>query len=83
MLNKKVIESIAVCGLCGVMVITAVTNSGSTANVSVDKVLANTSLGYDGYAGVTAVLHGYESNLIRTASLSVEKDEEVIVTSSS
>ena len=83
MLNKKVIESIAVCGLCGVMAITAVTNSGSTANVSVDKVLANTSLGYDGYAGVTAVLHGYESNLIRTASLSVEKDEEVIVTSSS
>ena len=83
MLNKKVIESIAVCGLCGVMAITAVTNSGSTANVSVDKVLANTSLGYDGYAGVTAVLHGYESNLIRTASLSVEKDEGVIVTSSS
>ena len=83
MLNKKVIESIAVCGLCGVMAITAVTNSGSTANVSVDKVLANTSLGYDGYAGVTAVLHGYESNLIRTASLSVEKDEEVMVTSSS
>ena len=34
MLNKKVIESIAVCGLCGVMAITAVTNSGSTANVS-------------------------------------------------
>ena len=62
-LNKKVIDSITVCGLCAMLTVTAVTNSGRSEVKAEDKVLANTSLGYDGYAGVTAVLHGYESRV--------------------
>ena len=43
-LNKKVIESITVCGLCAMLTITAVTNSGRSEVKAEDKVLANTGL---------------------------------------
>lgn len=49
MLNKKVVESAAVLGLATVLSITAVTNSDKA-------VIANTSVEYDGIAGVTAAL---------------------------
>ena len=53
-LNKKVIDSITVCGLCAMLTVTAVTNSGRSEVKAEDKVLANTGLehtGYNSYAG--------------------------------
>ncbi len=72
MLNKKVIECIAVFGLCGIMSITAVTNSGSSEVFTEEKVLANTGLEYDGYAGVTAALLDCEDE---NDSVSVVKED--------
>ena len=43
-LNKKVIDSITVCGLCAMLTVTAVTNSGRSEVKAEDKVLANTGL---------------------------------------
>ena len=43
-LNKKVIESITVCGLCAMLTITAVTNSGRSEVKAEDRGLASTSL---------------------------------------
>ena len=48
-LNKKVIESITVCGLCAMLTVTAVTNSGRSEVKAEDKVLANTGLEHTGY----------------------------------
>ena len=39
-LNKKVIDSITVCGLCAMLTVTAVTNSGRSEVKAEDKVLA-------------------------------------------
>ena len=52
--KKKVIDSITVCGLCAMLTVTAVTNSGRSEVKAEDKVLANTGLehtGYNSYAG--------------------------------
>ena len=65
-LNKKVIDSITVCGLCAMLTVTAVTNSGRSEVKAEDKVLANTGLehtGYNSYAGVAATLFDYEKGL--------------------
>ena len=62
-LNKKVIDSITVWGLCAMLTVTAVTNSGRSEVKAEDKVLANTGLehtGYNSYAGVAATLFDYE-----------------------
>ena len=47
-LNKKVIDSITVCGLCAMLTVTAVTNSGRSEVKAEDKVLANTGLEHTG-----------------------------------
>lgn len=57
--KQKVIDSITVCGLCAMLTVTAVTNSGRSEVKAEDKVLANTGLehtGYNSYAGVAATL---------------------------
>ena len=82
-LNKKVIESFAVCGLCTVLTITAVTNSESSVVKAEGKMLANTGLehtdysykGYNGYAGVTAALSKYEKSLSSEMTVTVQKEE--------
>lgn len=77
-LNKKVIESITVCGLCAMLTITAVTNSGRSEVKAEDKVLANTGLehtGYNSYAGVAATLFDYEKSLTAENTVTVEKEE--------
>ena len=77
-LNKKVIESITVCGLCAMLTITAVTNSGRSEVKAEDKVLANTGLehtGYNSYAGVAATLFDYEKSLTAENAVTVEKEE--------
>ncbi len=82
-LNKKVIESLAVCGLCTMLTVTAVTNSESSVVKTEDKMLANTGLehtdysykGYNGYAGVAAVLTKYEKSLTAETAVTVEKEE--------
>ncbi|WP_455721527.1 cell wall hydrolase [Agathobacter sp.] len=82
-LNKKVIESFAVCGLCTILTITAVTNSESSVVKAEDKMLANTGLehtdysykGYNGYAGVAAALSKYEKSLTAETAVTVQKEE--------
>ena len=71
MLNKKVIESAAVLGLATVLSITAVTNSDKA-------VIANTSVEYDGIAGVTAALADYQQagQHIKAALKKLEKTPE-------
>ena len=81
-LNKKVIESITVCGLCAMLTITAVTNSGRSEVKAEDKVLANTGLehtGYNSYAGVAATLFDYEKSLTAENAVTVEKEENEMV----
>ena len=75
MLNKKVIESAAVLGLATVLSITAVTNSDKA-------VIANTSVEYDGIAGVTAALADYQQAAADeyNVAVSVQKDDVVSVT---
>ncbi len=74
MLNKKVIESAAVLGLATVLSITAVTNSDKA-------VIANTRVEYDGIAGVTAALAGYQQAAADEydIAVSVQKDDVVLV----
>jgi spore germination cell wall hydrolase CwlJ-like protein len=75
-LNKKVIDSITVCGLCAMLTVTAVTNSAE------DKVLANTGLehtGYNSYAGVAATLFDYEKGLTAENAVTVEKENVEMV----
>ena len=74
MLNKKVIESAAVLGLATVLSITAVTNSDKA-------VIANTSVEYDGIAGVTAALADYQQAAADeyNVAVSVRKDDVVPV----
>lgn len=74
MLNKKVIESAAVLGLATVISITAVTNSDKA-------VIANTSVEYDGIAGVTAALADYQQAAADeyNVAVSVQKDDVVRV----
>ena len=74
MLNKKVIESAAVLGLATVLSITAVTNSDKA-------VIANTSVEYDGIAGVTAALADYQQAAADeyNVAVSVQKDDVVPV----
>lgn len=74
MLNKKVIESAAVLGLATVLSITAVTNSDKA-------VIANTSVEYDGIAGVTAALADYQQAAADeyNVAVSVQKDDVVWV----
>lgn len=75
-LNKKVIDSITVCGLCAMLTVTAVTNSGRSEVKAEDKVLANTGLehtGYNSYAGVAATLFDYEKGLTAENAVTVEK----------
>lgn len=74
MLNKKVIESAAVLGLATVLSITAVTNSDKA-------VIANTSVEYDGIAGVTAALADYQQAAADeyNIAVSVQKDDVVRV----
>ena len=77
-LNKKVIDSITVCGLCAMLTVTAVTNSGRSEVKAEDKVLANTGLeytGYNSYAGVAATLFDYEKSLTAENAVTVEKEE--------
>ena len=81
-LNKKVIDSIMVCGLCAMLTITAVTNSGRSEVKAEDKVLANTGLehtGYNSYAGVAATLFDYEKSLTAENAVTVEKEENEMV----
>lgn len=81
-LNKKVIDSITVCGLCAMLTITAVTNSGRSEVKAEDKVLANTGLehtGYNSYAGVAATLFDYEKSLTAENAVTVEKEENEMV----
>ena len=76
-LNKKVIDSITVCGLCAMLTVTAVTNSGRSEVKAEDKVLANTGLehtGYNSYAGVAATLFDYEKSLTAENAVTVEKE---------
>lgn len=76
-LNKKVIDSITVCGLCAMLTVTAVTNSGRSEVKAEDKVLANTGLehtGYNSYAGVAATLFDYEKGLTAENAVTVEKE---------
>lgn len=74
MLNKKVVESAAVLGLATVLSITAVTNSDKA-------VIANTSVEYDGIAGVTAALADYQQAAADeyNVAVSVQKDDVVPV----
>lgn len=81
-LNKKVIESITVCGLCAMLTVTAVTNSGRSEVKAEDKVLANTGLehtGYNSYAGVAATLFDYEKSLTAENAVTVEKENVEMV----
>ena len=81
-LNKKVIESITVCGLCAMLTVTAVTNSGRSEVKAEDKVLANTGLehtGYNSYAGVAATLFDYEKGLTAENAVTVEKENVEMV----
>ncbi len=81
-LNKKVIECAAVFGLCGIMSVTAVTNSGSSDVFTEEKVLANTSLEYDGYAGVTAALLEDSDDSEEDGTFSIEEQDFIIVAES-
>ena len=81
-LNKKVIDSITVCGLCAMLTVTAVTNSGRSEVKAEDKVLANTGLehtGYNSYAGVAATLFDYEKGLTAENAVTVEKENVELV----
>ena len=81
-LNKKVIDSITVCGLCAMLTVTAVTNSGRSEVKAEDKVLANTGLehtGYNSYAGVAATLFDYEKSLTAENAVTVEKENVEMV----
>lgn len=81
-LNKKVIDSITVCGLCAMLTVTAVTNSGRSEVKAEDKVLANTGLehtGYNSYAGVVATLFDYEKGLTAENAVTVEKENVEMV----
>lgn len=81
-LNKKVIDSITVCGLCAMLTVTAVTNSGRSEVKAEDKVLANTGLehtGYNSYAGVAATLFDYEKGLTAENAVTVEKENAEMV----
>ncbi len=81
-LNKKVIDSITVCGLCAMLTVTAVTNSGRSEVKAEDKVLANTGLehtGYNSYAGVAATLFDYEKGLTAENAVTVEKENVEMV----
>ena len=81
-LNKKVIDSITVCGLCAMLTVTAVTNSGRSEVKAEDKVLANTGLehtGYNSYAGVAATLFDYEKGLTAGNAVTVEKENVEMV----
>ncbi len=72
--KQKVIDSITVCGLCAMLTVTAVTNSGRSEVKAEDKVLANTGLehtGYNSYAGVAAT--HYEKGLTAENAVTVEK----------
>ncbi len=81
-LNKKVIDSITVCGLCAMLTVTAVTNSGRSEVKAEDKVLANTGLehtGYNSYAGVAATLFDYEKSLTAENAVTLEKENVEMV----
>ena len=81
-LNKKVIDSITVGGLCAMLTVTAVTNSGRSEVKAEDKVLANTGLehtGYNSYAGVAATLFDYEKGLTAENAVTVEKENVEMV----
>ena len=81
-LNKEVIDSITVCGLCAMLTVTAVTNSGRSEVKAEDKVLANTGLehtGYNSYAGVAATLFDYEKGLTAENAVTVEKENVEMV----
>ena len=81
-LNKKVIDSITVCGLCAMLTVTAVTNSGRSEVKAEDKVLANTGLehtGYNSYAGVAATLFDSEKGLTAENAVTVEKENVEMV----
>lgn len=81
-LNKKVIDSITVCGMCAMLTVTAVTNSGRSEVKAEDKVLANTGLehtGYNSYAGVAATLFDYEKGLTAENAVTVEKENVEMV----
>ena len=81
-LNKKVIDSITVCGLCAMLTVTAVTNSRRSEVKAEDKVLANTGLehtGYNSYAGVAATLFDYEKSLTAENAVTVEKENVEMV----
>ena len=81
-LNKKVIDSITVCGLCAMLTVTAVTNSGRSEVKAEDKVLANTGLehtGYNSYAGVAATLFDYDKSLTAENAVTVEKENVEMV----
>lgn len=81
-LNKKVIDSITVCGLCAMLTVTSVTNSGRSEVKAEDKVLANTGLehtGYNSYAGVAATLFDYEKGLTAENAVTVEKENVEMV----
>lgn len=81
-LNKKVIDSITVCGLCAMLTVTAVTNSGRSEVKAEDKVLANTGLehtGYNSYAGVAATLSDYEKSLTAENAVTLEKENVEMV----
>ena len=81
-LNKKVIDSITVCGLCAMLTIAAVSNSGRSEVKAEDKVLANTGLehtGYNSYAGVAATLFDYEKGLTAENAVTVEKENVEMV----
>lgn len=79
MLNKKVIESIAICGMAALMTITAVTNSGISGEVSENKMLANTGLENGIYAGVTAKI---QYDFLNVDNFSIEKQEVDMVAAS-
>lgn len=87
-LNKKVIDSMAVAALVLSMSITAVTNSeiaDAKTLASEEQMIANTSLEYDGIAGVTAALSYYQKDAalsLENRKLSIEKQESVVVAAS-
>ena len=86
-LNKKVVDSMARAALILSISITAVTNREITdakTLASEEQMIANTSLEYDGIAGVTAALSYYQKNAAMDLEnkISVMKQEESIVTAS-
>ena len=86
-LNKKVIDSIALAALVISMSVTAVTNreiADAQTLASEEQMIANTSLEYDGIAGVTAALSKYQKNAAMSLEnrLSVMKQDNVVVTAS-